>query len=304
MADGFRILENGDIRITQSSDSRITENFVEAFASVSASSSTSSVGLITKYGFSDLAILGSKLSAAERTLFGHSEFNSTGTITDVVTMDYSGATSLTGTATFAPLGTGRSQADVSLVGEASTNIYPNTTSLVFSSLQSVGSKLGIGTRIQFPTVNLVSAGAVSAIGYRNQLAESSLTTQGSKLSIGIRIQYGLFDKTGTGTLSPSAIKILNASITSGTDVVTRITESGDIRVLENGTDTRTAIEAYGNIIFATIVGNPSKTFFSSQPYYKDAGTWKDMLPYVKWNGAWTNNIKIYKHTNGAWKRSY
>jgi hypothetical protein len=245
-----------------------------------------------------------KLSAAERTLFGHSEFNSTGTITDVVRMDYSGATSLTGTATLDPLGTGRSQAEVLLLGEASTNIYPNTTSLVFSSLQSVGSKLGIGTRIQFPTVSLVSAGAVSAIGYRNQLAESSLTTQGSKLSVGIRIQYGLFDKTGTGTLSPSAIKILNGSITSGTDEVTRITESGDIRVLENGTDTRTAIEAYGNIIFATIVGNPSKTFFSSEPYYKDAGTWKNMLPYVKWNGAWTNNIKIYKHTNGAWKRSY
>ena len=304
MADGFRILENGDIRITQSSDTRITENFVEAFASVSASSSTSSVGLITKYGFSDLNVLGSKISAAERTVFGYSEFNSTGTITDVVTMNYSGATSLTGTATLDPLGTGRSQADVSLLGEATTNIYPNTTSLVFSSLQAVGSKLGVSTRIQFPTVNLVSAGAVSAIGYRTQLAESSLTTQGSKLSVGIRIQYGLFDKTGTGTLSPSAVKILTGSITSGTEEVTRITESGDIRVLENGTDTRTAIAAYGNIIFATIVGNPSKTFFSSEPYYKDAGTWKDMLPYVKWNGAWTNNIKIYKHTNGAWKRSY
>jgi hypothetical protein len=304
MADGFRILENGDIRITQSSDTRITENFVEAFASVSASSSTSSVGLITKYGFSDLDVLGSKISAAERTLFGYSEFNSTGTITDVVRMDYSGATSLTGTATLDPLGTGRSQAVVSLLGEASTNIYPNTTSLVFSSLQSVGSKLGIGTRIQFPTVNLVSAGAVSAIGYRSQVAESSLTTQGSKLSVGIRIQYGLFDKTSTGTLSPSAIKILNGSITTGTDEVTRITESGDIRVLENGTDTRTSIAAYGNIIFATIVGNPSKTLFSSEPYYKEVGTWRDMLPYVKWNGAWTNNIKIYQHTNGAWKRSY
>ena len=304
MADGFRILENGDIRITQSSDTRITENFVEAFASVSASSSTSSVGLITKYGFSDLDVLGSKISAAERTVFGYSEFNSTGTIADVVTMDYSGATSLTGTATLAPLGTGRSQAEVSLLGEATTNIYPNTTSLVFSSLQSIGSKLGIGTRIQFPTVSLVSAGAVSAIGYRTQLAESSLTTQGSKLSVGIRIQYGLFNKTGTGTLSPSALKILNGSITSGTDEVTRITEAGDIRVLENGTDTRTAIAAYGNIIFATIVGNPSKTFFSSQPYYKDAGTWKTFIPNVKWNGAWTQNLKIYKHTNGAWKRSY
>jgi len=304
MAAGFRILENGDIRITQSSDTRITENFVEAFANVSASSSTSSVGLLTKYGFSDLNVLGSKVSAAERTVFGYSEFNSTGTIADVVRMDYSGATSLTGTATLAPLGTGRSQADVALSAEGIASIYPNTTSLVFSSLQAVGSKLGVSTRIQFPTVNLISAGAVSAIGYRTQLAESSLTTQGSKLSVGIRIQYGLFDKTGTGTLSPSAIKILNGSITAGTDEVTRLTEAGDTRVLENGTDTRTAIAAYGNIIFATIVSNPSKTLFLSEPYYQDDGSWKDMLPYVKWGGAWTNNIKIYKHINGAWKRSY
>lgn len=304
MADGFRILENGDIRFTESSDTRITENFVEAFANVLASSSTSSVGLITKYGFSDLNVLGSKISAAERTVFGYSEFNSTGTITDVVRMDYLGATSLTGTATLAPLATGRSAANVSLLGEASTNIYPNTTSLVFSSLQAVGSKLGVSTRIQFPTVNLVSAGAVSAIGYRTQVAESSLTTQGSKLSVGIRIQYGLFDKTGTGTLSPSAIKILNGFIASGTTDVTRITESGNIRVLENGTDVRTGIQAEGNIIAATMVGSGAVTLFSSEPYYKEAGTWKDFIPYVKWNGAWTGNIKIYKHTNGAWKRSY
>jgi len=304
MADGFRILENGDIRITQSSDTRITENFVEAFASVSASSSISSVGLLTKYGFSNLDVLGSKISAAERTVFGYSEFNSTGTITDVVRMDYSGATSLTGTATLAPLGTGKSQADISLVGEATTNIYPNTTSLVFSSLQAVGSKLGVSTRIQFPTVNLVSAGAVSAIGYRNQLAESSLASLGSKVSAGIRIQYGLFDKTGTGTLSPSAVKILNGFVEGGTTDVTRITESGDIRVLENGTDVRTGIQAEGNIIAATMVGNGVTTLFSSEPYYKDDGSWKEFLPYVKWNGAWTGNIKIYKHTNGAWKRSY
>ena len=303
MADGFRILENGDIRITQSSDTRITENFVEAFASVSASSSTSSVGLITKYGFSDLDVLGSKISAAERTVFGYSEFNSTGTITDVVTINYSGATSLTGTATLAPLGTGRSQADVSLVGEATTNIYPNTTSLVFSSLQSVGRKLGIGTRIQFPTVNLVSAGAVSAIGYRNQLAEANLTTQGSKLSVGIRIQYGLFDKTGTGTLSPSASKILNGNYVSEEIESTRILENGDTRITEAG-DTRVSAILYGNIGETSIVSDPTTTLFSSEPYYKDAGTWKDMLPYVKWNGAWTGNIKIYKHTNGAWKRSY
>ena len=46
------------------------------------------------------------------------------------------------------------------------------------------------------------------------------------------------------------------------------------------------------------------TVFSSAPYYNDANTWKTFVPYVKNNGAWITNIRIYKHTNGAWKRSY
>jgi hypothetical protein len=284
MADGFRILENGDIRFTESSDTRITENFVEAFAS--------------------LSVLGSKISAGERTAFGYSNFTSTGTIADVVTMNLAGVTNLTGTATLSPLATGTSQAEVALSAEGIASIYPISTSLVYSDLQAVGSKAVAGIRVQFPSSLLSSLGSLASLGAKIIPGTSNLSSLGSKASAGIRIQYGLFDKTGTGTLSPSAVKILNGFIEGGTTDVTRITEAGDIRVLENGTDVRAGIQAEGNIIAATMVGNGVRTLFSSEPYYKEVGTWRDMLPYVKWNGAWTGNIRIYKHTNGAWKRSY
>ena len=130
----------------------------------------------------------------------------------------------------------------------------------------------------------VTEASVSRTTEGFEVGESPLSATGSKASVGLKTLFG--------------------SITSGTDEVTRITEAGDTRVLENGTDTRTAISAYGNIIFATMVSNPTKTLFSSEPYYNDNETWRDFIPYVKWNGVWKDNIKIYKHTNGAWKRSY
>lgn len=304
MADGFRILENGDIRITQSSDTRITENFVEAFASVSASSSVSFAGLVTRPGVSNLVALGSKLSASERTRFASVEFEAVGTITDVVRMDWSGYVDLLATGTLDPLGTGRSQANSSLTASSSKNFYVNTTSLEFSELVAEGTLDTVPLLIQYPEVDLLAEGTADVVGARRQIAESSLSTLGSKLSVGTRIQYVLAALAATGSLSPTGIKILNGFIEGGTTDVTRITESGDIRVLENGTDVRTGIQAEGNIIAATMVGNGVRTLFSSEPYYKDNGSWKEFLPYVKWNGAWTGNIRIYKNTNGAWKRSY
>ena len=225
MAEGFRISESGDFRVTEASVSRTTEGFEVGESALLASGSVASVSYLSTTGSASLSGQGSKLSAGYSTL----------------------------------------EPTVSLSAVSSISDIAQVVLLVEAPMTAIG------------TMDPVDS-------LRTCFGESPLSATGSKASVGLKTLFG--------------------SITSGTDEVTRITESGDIRVLENGTDTRTAIAAYGNIIFATIVGNPSKTFFSSEPYYKDAGTWKDMLPYVKWNGAWTNNIKIYKHTNGAWKRSY
>jgi hypothetical protein len=164
--------------------------------------------------------------------------------------------------------------------------------------------LNAGVGVLFGVAAVNATGSVAALPLITQLASSALNATGTTTSDGIRIQYGVSALSSAGSLSSAALKTLYGIVASGTTEITRITESGDIRVLENGTDVRTGIQAEGNIIATTLIGNGDKTLFSSEPYYKDAGTWKDMLPYVKWNGAWTNNIKIYKHTNGAWKRSY
>jgi hypothetical protein len=224
MAEGFRISESGDFRVTEASVSRTTEGFEVGDSALSASGSIASVSYLSTTGSASLSGQGSKLSAGYSILEPTVSLSAVGSLTDT--------------------------AQVVIVASSPMN----------------------------------ATGTMTSESLRTCFGESPLSATGSKAAVGLKTLFG--------------------SITSGSSEVTRITESGDIRVLENGTDTRTAIAAYGNIIFATIVGNPSKTFFSSQPYYKDAGTWKTFLPYAKWNGAWTSNLKIYKHTNGAWKRSY
>lgn len=194
--------------------------------------------------------------------------------------------------------------DASLQATGSVTSTINISTFSSASLAGQGSKLTAGEGTFVDQASMAAEGTMAANGLVLVLAEAPMEATGTMASDSLRTAFGEAPLSATGSQANVGLKTLFGSITSGTDEVTRITEAGDIRVLENGTDTRTAIAAYGNIIFATIVGNPSKTFFSSQPYYKDAGTWKTFLPNVKWNGAWTSNLKIYKHTNGAWKRSY
>ena len=194
--------------------------------------------------------------------------------------------------------------DASLQATGSVTSTINISTFVSANLAGQGSKLTAGEGTFVDQASMAAEGTMAANGLVVVLAEAAMVATGTMASDSLRTCFGESPLRATGSKAAVGLKTLFGSITSGTDEVTRITEAGDIRVLENGTDTRTAIAAYGNIIFATIVGNPSKTFFSSQPYYKDAGSWKTFLPNVKWNGAWTSNLKIYKHTNGAWKRSY
>lgn len=224
MAEGYRITEVSDFRITEDGLSRSTEGFNEGAVSLSASGSVASVGSLTTHADAALSTQGSMLNAGVGVLFGVAAVNATSSVTP--------------------------------------------------------------------------------FGLQIQVAESALSATGTTTSDGIRIRYGVSALSSAGSLASSSLRIRFGVVEGGTTDVTRITEAGDIRVLENGTDVRTGVQAEGNIIAATLIGNGDKTLFSSEPYYKDDGSWKEFLPYVKWNGAWTGNIKIYKHTNGAWKRSY
>ena len=39
-------------------------------------------------------------------------------------------------------------------------------------------------------------------------------------------------------------------------------------------------------------------------YVKDAGVWKDSIPYVKYEGTWIEPQSIYKNVSGTWQRVY
>ena len=173
-----------------------------------------------------------------------------------------------------------------------------------ASLSTVGSTLNVGNAaLVFQASLSASSEITNAIPSVISLVDSSLSATGTQNADAIRIRYGISDLSATGSTAYAGEKTLFGSYVSGDVSFTRILENGDTRHTEAG-DTRVGNNIFGNIGEGTLVSTPDKTIFSSFPYYKDSDTWKDIIPYVKWNGAWTGNLKIYKHTNGAWKSSY
>ena len=244
MAEGYRISESGDFRVTESGDSRITENFIVGEASVSASSSISTVFSYSAQALSSLSGIGSTTSVANFTTTGASSLGATGS---------------------------KATAGIQI-------LYG------YSILSGTSSTSEIGNVIQLADpIALNATGTLAPTGLKTLYGDSALAGQGSKLSAGIKVFFGQF--------------------TSLDLDFTRITEDGNTRVTEDGLDTRTLTRTFSNSVESTLISSSNKITFSSQPYYKDS-TWKTFIPYVKYNGIWTGNIKIYKHTNGAWKRSY
>jgi len=242
MADGFRILENGDLRLTESSDSRITENFIEASSS--------------------LAAVGSKVSSGVGVLFGANNLTALGTVATVSALSTTGAASLSG----------------------------------------AGSSLNVGYQT-FPTAaSLVASSSIAGLGDVKIIANAAVSATGSLSNIGLRTRYGDSSLSTAGSQLAAAEKTLFGVISAENFETTRVLENGDTRVTEAG-DTRITFDKVNNII-GSIVSEPTHTVFTSTAYYNDDDTWKTFIPYVKYGGAWKDNVRIYKNQNGTWKRSY
>lgn len=110
--------------------------------------------------------------------------------------------------------------------------------------------------------------------------------------------------TGTGTKTSAASQIANASFPPSGSSDTRITEASDTRILENGTDIRVTEEGTQGTAISSIVATPTKILFDGELHLNVLGTWKEAVPYVKWEGSWVQPESIYKHTGGEWKRVY
>lgn len=242
MADGFRILENGDLRLTESSDSRITENFIEASSS--------------------LAAVGSKLSSGIQTLFGANNLTASGTVAPTSALTTRGAASLSG----------------------------------------AGSSLNVGYQT-FPTAtSLVASSSIASLGDVKLIVNANLQSDTTLSNIGLRIRYGASSLSTNGSQLAAAEKTLFGVISNESIEYVRVLENGDSRITE-ASDSRITQTELSNYITTSIVSASDLTKFTSTAYYKD-GLWKEFIPYVKYNGAWRDNVRIYKNQNGTWKRSY
>jgi len=243
MADGFRVTEDGTRRVTESSDSRITEGFLSADCTLTGEGTATVVASLTHLVFTDLQATGSTLSAGELTVFGRADFTGTGT-------------------------------------------SAQTGNLVFDltkQLDGVGSLSAQQTLILSGLSDLNGSGTLDATGFRIYFLESDLT--------------------GTGSLTSAATQTIQAEHFSGFDTFTRITETGDRRVTEDGSVRETELVPF-NSGEGVIISFGDLIQFNSEPYIKVETDWKRFLPYVKYEDNWQVPERIYKNINGNWKRIF
>ena len=210
-----------------------------------------------------------------------------------------------------------------LLSEASLAATANTTSQVFCSLAATGSKLSAGELTVFGHVSLASEGTSSQTGNlvfdlsKELDASGSLTvvptlrlsglsnlsSSGTIEATGFRIYFLETDLTASGSVTPSATQVIKASVFSGTETFTRVTEAGDRRVTEDGS-TRITEEIVTNTGEGTIVSFGDRVPFSAEPYVKVVTDWKLFTPYVNYNDNWVIPDRMYKNINGNWKRIF
>ena len=320
MADGFRVLENGDSRIseadefrvtegyfwdgpriTEASDPRITEadvfrvteKFIEGESSFTGTGSLSTVGQATLKAYWDNGSEAFFNVTPLKRLYGIAPLNGAGTLTNdgVLTMQVS--TSLNGTGSIS------SSAIVGKFGLAnfsatgSLNVIPTATFDGSSSMAALASKLSenigkfTGATHNFDGVANLSVSA-DVVGYRS----SSLTATGSIVIDPTLVSSGLSSLNGTGSLANTGLKTMYAatSLTAAGSV-----SSVPLRIIGFST----SLTGTG-----TLAADGTETDFSSTMYYRTGGVWKSTIPYVKRGGTWSEPLAVYKNISGSWKRVY
>jgi hypothetical protein len=237
---GFRITEDGNLRVTQASEGRVTEDIVDAYCSLSASGSITSLATATINVATSLSNVGSAIfiGVAER------------------------------------IGASRLEAE--------------------STLGTQGSLLFNGV------VNLPSISLASISGGLLLDAASTLSSSGS-LAVKVTLPAE-FTATSTGSLSTSPALVAYGYFDSLPLEQVRVTSAGDVRVTEDGLDTRVTNIVQANAASGSLVVFSTVFPFSGTPYVNQTDSWKQFTPYVKHSGEWVRPEKVYKNVNGNWKR--
>lgn len=175
MADGFRVLENGDYRITEASVFRITEQFTEAFCSLSGQGTLDNIGTRVTYGNSSLTSDGSEVSTAIKIRVVNTALSGSGSLASIGTKIFGpplcsleAAGTLEGTARVAKL------VEASLTTQGS-QVVASTGNFIGRSSLTTGYIPGIVSTIDGFT--LIGDAQLSTAQYKFGIA--SLKTDGS-----------------------------------------------------------------------------------------------------------------------------
>jgi hypothetical protein len=267
--DGFRATEDDNIRITEVSDFRVTEKFIDAFSNLNALGTFSATGTVisgnqTYYGIVNATGTGTLTPTARLKVFGTGSYTGIGTQTFTATKKLNCSSSFNGTGTLS----------------GSSLVKRNAA----SSLSAAGTKTFTALRTTKGIVNLSSTGSQLSAGVRTVFGSTSLTGTLTVSNTAIRKVSGLFSPTGTGNLvvTPN-LKLKGLFNKSGAG--TLVSTAGTKKIAGS------SLTATGTTIF---------TAFDSVMYVKVGSTWKTSIPYVKDNSIWKRPVAIYKKQSGSW----
>jgi len=237
---GFRITEDGNLRVTQASEGRVTEDIVDAYCSLSASGSITSLATATINVATSLSNVGSAIFIGVAERIGSARLDSTSTVT--------------------PTG--------NLTLRTTTNLQASSSTLFTQELLLKGS------------TDLSSSGSLAV--KVTLPAEFTATSTGSLSTSPALVAYGYFDSLPLEQV--------------------RVTSAGDVRVTEDGLDTRVTNIVQANAASGSLVVFSTVFPFSGTPYVNQTDSWKQFTPYVKHRDEWVRPEKVYKNVNGNWKR--
>jgi len=323
MANGFRILENGDSRITEADVFRVTERFTTADTLLTgtgsssfdskirtivtqplvASSQLQAIAVVTyREGFS-LAALGSIASTGIIKKLVFSNLNANSLVSFKGTNRYFVNSSLVNNSTIVSSSKLITQGSVSLVSgsskvSAGERILKGviqgtaTSQQVFTPTYTASGRTNFVGTLQ-PTINSILKVIVS----------KSFESTSSLSLIAKNTKYAQFNKSGTSALGVDVSLILYGQVDSRIVNAFRDTEESDLRITEEG-NSRITDDLQLNIIFSILKATPTYTAFKSELYVKNNNNWSLSDVFVKSNGVWVNPVTIHKKINGKWKRGY
>ena len=320
MADGFRVLENGDSRIseagefrvtqgyfwdgpreTEASDPRITEadvfrvteKFLEGLNDLQAVGSLVALQSYKTKGYWDNGAEGYCVSVALRTTLGLGNLNATGSISPDADLKMPVSSNFTGTATIASSATVGKYGFSALTSSGTLDVIPSLTLNGLADLSVLGSHAFAGyDRFIGHTHNFEGFGSVSTsgniIGYRS----SNLNAVGSISPLQALIATGSSAVNATGTLSSSGTRIRYG--------LANFNGAGSLASI----GTPKFYATFNKTGTGSLASDGTKIDFSSTMYYKVGTTWKTTTPYVKRSGTWSTPVAVYKNISGSWKRVY